>query len=410
LTLAELEERKTSMGYKFEREDIIDKGEKWNLDEFLNEIATSSQQETKAGIGKSVLYKVIQNWHKVEDDKGTLLRKITTTCGSVELLDKDYPYEGLDIPDPFIPIVDYPALNRVEGNTTADLLTHLQHGINDFFNLIIDAVKYGFFPPNLQDSRATIESPMKIAPGAKWVVNVNRLPDGSRVKDALSPMFSITPTSKEFFALIERLLERAEIASGASEDILMSGQTDPQEKATKTEYRAKAASTRLAGINLLMDVESLKRLGRVIWIMRLERLSYDEKYKLTRATEPAELGLEQINGRFDFDVPHLSGMAEREIKITKLKELLVSLADLGLLQAPPMIPVLHDILRRISHLSLLPEFDEIFPEEVMLELRGALENQVAQGEGATTATSKPGEIPEVVQAAMAEQELTGGGM
>jgi len=397
LTLAELVSRKTNMDYKFDIEDLKKNGEKMKEDEFLNELSTSSGQESKLSTGGTPRYRVISNWHEVEQEDGTILRKITTTCGDVELLDRDFPYEKLKITDLFIPVIGYPVLNRVEGTCTADLLKHLQHAINDFFNITIDAAKYGLFPPRLQDSRCKILTPEKTAPGVKWIGDMSGMPQGSTIKDAVVPMFNITPVGKDFFALIGVLRELAEIVSGAPEDILMGGTTDPEEKATKTTYRAKGAATRLQGISILSDVEVLKQLVRVMWVMRLERLPYGEKYQLEGGGEETpEFGLEEINGRFEFDVPHLSGMAEREIKVVRLEKLLIRLSELGFTAYPAVLPVVYDILAKIAELELITDFEEFFPPEIIAEIQ-ATPPAPTGGGGATTAGAGGGSPLDLVR-------------
>jgi len=378
LTFGELVTRKTTMKYKFDNEVLKKDGEKW-ADEFTDELRSATARETKTSAKGQKKYKVIENYHKVEDEDGKTMMKITTTCGDVELLDRDFPYEKLTNTDLFIPVIGYPILNQVEGNTTTDLLKHLQHAINDFFNITIDAGKYGLFPPRLRDSRARIINRQITGPGVEWEVDMQGGRDLTLDK-AIKQMFTVTPMSKDFFAMVDVLREIAEIVSGTPEDILMGAPTDPQEKATKTKFRAQGASARLAGINLLMDVGIMKKLAYVMWVMTLERLPYGDTYEIERTEgEPVELNIDAINGRLDFDVPHLSGMAEREIKVARLKELLVSLNELGLFAFPAMLPVLYILLKKIADASLIPNFEEIFPPDIIPQIQESMKMQAMQG-------------------------------
>lgn len=396
LTLGELVSRRKTMSYDVKDETgksltdsefvklIKEKGEKWTTqDDFNEEVQSSMAGETKEGTEWGTKYKVLENYHKVEDGDGNVMRKITTSTGDVTLWDRDYPYEKLDIPDPFVPVIGYPVLNRVEGISTADQMKHLQHAVNDFFNIIIDAGKYGLFPPRLRDSAYRIDSVQKTTPGAEWIVNV---PPGGNLNDGIKQLFTITPPGTEFFAIINVLRELAEITGGAPQDILSGPASSPDETATKTTARVKGMNTRLTGINILQDVEILKRIAQIMWIMTLERLPYDKTYNVG---EEQEFGIDDINGDFEFDVPHLSGLAEREAKIQKLQELLLSLKGTPFWNHPAMIPVIYLILKKLAEYSLLEEFAEIFPEELVAQIQAMPIGMGAPGEGIPTAGGSP---------------------
>lgn len=371
LTLAELVDRKTTHNYKFDEAVLKSKGEKWE-DEFTNKLAGEAKQEDKATVAASTRYKVIENYHLVEDEKGNVQAKKTVSCGDLELFDADFAYDKLKITDLFIPCVGYPIFNRVEGTTTVDLMKHLQHGINDFFNLVIDAAKYGLFPPNLRDSRTKITSERKITPGGEEVVDMTNMPPGSKLSDAIKQQFQVSPTSKDFFVLVDVLRELAEVVGGAPQDILMGVQSDPQEKATKTLLREKGANKRLAGISLMQDVEILKQLAYVIWTMILERLKYDEEYKVGKKS----FKLEDLMVEPEFDVPHLSGMAERELRIMQLDKLLVILQAMPFFNQPALLPVLYKVIQEKAKAELIPDFDEMFPEDIIAEIRAEMQAQM----------------------------------
>lgn len=375
LTLGELVSRYDTKMYEPKKEDqspmtkeeyiqaIKEKGEKWAIaDDWNEEVQTSMAGESKEGTSWGTKYKVLENYHKVEDEEGNISRKITTSTGNLVLWDRDYPYEKLDIPDPFVPIIGYPVLNQVEGITTADMMKHLQHATNDFFNIIIDAGKYGIFPPRMRDSQCNVVSKQITAPGVEWVIDV---PTGKTLEQCIRQLFTITPVGREFFEIIGVLRELAEIAGGAPMDILSAGISNPEETATKTVERTKGMNSRLSGINILQDVEIYKRIAYIMWIMTLERLSVDQKYPIGKGIE---FGIGDLNGEFEFDVPHLSGMAERDLKVKKLQDLLLILKGTPFWSHPAMVPVIYGILEKISEYSLLSEFKEIFPVKLVKDL------------------------------------------
>lgn len=371
LTLPELVSRKNTHDYSFSETELKSKGEKWT-DEFTNKVAAQAKQESKVTAGTSTRYKVIENYHLVEDEEGNVQAKKTVSCGDLELFDKNFAYDKLKITDLFIPCIGYPIFNRVEGTTTVDLMKHLQHGINDFFNLVIDAAKYGLFPPNLRDSRTKITSERKITPGGEQVVDMTEMPPGSKLGDAVKQQFQYSPTGKDFFSLGSLLIERAEIVAGAPLDILVGGESDPEEKATKTKMREQGANKRLAGISLMQDVEILKQLAYVIWTMILERLKYGEDYKIGKKS----FKLENLMGELEFDVPHLSGIAERELRIMQLDKLLLILQAMPFFQQPALLPVLYKVIQEKAKAELIPDFDEMFPKSVIVELQAEMQAQM----------------------------------
>ena len=371
LTLGELVSRKKSMGYKFEISELKQKGKLIGetVEKFRERIATVSAEETKEDIASPNKYEVIENFHIVESPEGKIYSQLTVSCGILKLKDVPYPYEKLKIPDPFIRLIGYPVLKRIEGNTTTDFMKHIQHALNDSFNLKMDYEKYNLFPPVIKDHRITIVNDMEIAPGAVWDAMVPA--DGvTTVQSGFKQLYNVSPTGKDFFVLVNMLREIAEVV-GNSQESLTGATTDPEEKATKTKLRAQAAGTRLTGISLLIDVQVLKNLGRIIWTMVLERLGVGEKYKIDQGFDQEgnpitlELGLDDLNGDLVFDVPHLSGLAERETKIEKLQKLFAIIAGLGIAH-PLMLKVIYGFLSKFAELDLVKEeFDEIFPPQVI---------------------------------------------
>ena len=374
LTLAELVSRKKSHRYKFTEADLKSKGEKWQ-DEFTNKLAGEAKQEDKATTVASSRYKVIENYHLVEDEQGNVQAKKTVSCGSIELFDGDFAYDKLKITDLFIPCVGYPMFNRIEGTTTVDLMKHLQHGINDFFNLVIDSAKYGLFPPNLRDSRTKIISKREITPGGEQVLDMGNMPQGSKVSDAIKQLFQTSPTGKDFFVLVDVLRELAEIVGAAPLDILVGGESAPEEKATKTTMRKEGANKRMAGISLMQDVEILKQLAYVIWTMILERLKYNEEYKVGKKS----FKLEDLMGELEFDVPHLSGIAERELRIMQLDKLLLILQGMPFFKQPALLPVLYKVIQEKAKAELISDFDEMFPETILVEIQAEVQAQMGAG-------------------------------
>jgi len=381
LTLAELVARKETRDYDFSIETLKAEGDFIDeQSEFQDVLQSDIKREQKGTVGPhKKRYRVLEMYHIVEKLDGTTEVKITTSCGKVTLLDRDFPYDKLQITDLFLPIVGYPILNRVEGNTTCDNMKYIQHAVNDFFNITIDFAKYGLFPPRLRDSRAKILSEQEVGPGVEWEVDMSWAQPGMSLQDVIGHIFESTPVGKEFFELISVLFDRAEVVSGTPEDLLMGATSDPEEKATKTNLRAQGAKGRLAGISLMQDVQTIKKLAYVLWTMRLERLAYGETYRIG-TEEETELKLEDINGRVVFGVPHLEGLAQKEMKRVRLDKLLADIVALPFGQRPEMLDVLYVLLQKRAELDLITDFEEIFPYELLQEIKNnmAAEQQAQQ--------------------------------
>jgi len=190
------------------------------------------------------------------------------------------------------------------------------------------------------------------------------MPFGSKITDAIKQLFEVSPTGKDFFALVNVLFERAEIVGRAPLDILLGAETNPEEKATKTNLRAQGSTNQMAGLSIMQDVEILKKLAWVIWTMTLERLPYDQKYKIGKK----EVVVQDLNVEVEFDVPHLSGLAERQVRIEKLDKLLVILSKMPFFGHPAMVPVLYEILKRKAKSEMIEDFEEIFPVSLVTDL------------------------------------------
>lgn len=383
LTTGELVARKKTRGYTFDLETLKQKGKKVAENDFRDRLRTGIKRESKKrSSSKVVRWEVLEMFHIVEEEekdeqgnltgKVTVKAKITTSCGEVELLDRDFPYEKLRITDLLIPVIGYPVLNQVEGNTTCDQMKYLQHAVNDFFNITIDAAKYGLFPPRIRDSRCKILNRQIVGPGCEYELDMTGVPDKS-VKDVVGQLFTMTPTSDKFFALINVLFERSEIAGGAPEDILQGTATNPDEKATKTRARIQGMSNRLQGLNLLSDAKIMSRVAYVFWAMTLERLPYGQRIDVRQGDQGIEMTIEDFNGQFHFAVPHLENMAEREIKVARLEKLMVSIGSMPFAQHPAMMPVMYTILKKMADLELITDFDEIFPPQVIMEIQAQME-------------------------------------
>lgn len=383
LTTGELVARKKTRNYTFDLETLKQKGDKVDENDFTDRLRTGIKRESKKRSSKEkVRWKVLEMFHLVEeeekDEQGnltgevTVKAKITTSCGKVELLDRDFPYEKLRITDLLIPVIGYPVLNQVEGNTTCDQMKYLQHAVNDFFNIIIDAGKYSLFPPRLRDSRAKILSRQEVGPGCEHELDMTDVPDKS-ISDVVGQLFTMTPMSDKFFALINVLFERSEIASGAPEDLLQGASTGQDEKATKTKLRAQGMSSRLQGLNLLSDAKIMSRVAYVFWAMTLERLPYGQKVEVQQTDQGVEMTIENFNGQFDFAVPHLENMAEREIKVARLEKLMMYISQMPFAQNPAMMPVMYTILKKMADLELINDFDEIFPPQVIGEIQAQMQ-------------------------------------
>jgi len=309
---------------------------------------------------------------------------VTVVCGDLELKNKKFFYDRLKFTDLFVPLIGYPILNRVEGTSTADLMKHPQHATNDIVNILIDYAKYGLFTPTLIDSRISILTEKRLYPGVMWKAQISGNTPLT-LDQSVKKLFDISPAVKEIRELIGFIIERAEIGGNAPDDLLMGVSSNPEEKATKSQLRAKAMNQKLAGISYLMFAEVLKKIAHVCWMMTLERLGVGEKYALEDESG-TEFGLSDINGHLGFDVPHLTGMAEREIKLNRLKELMGILGNLGLFQHPQMLPVLYRFLKKISEYSMITEFDEIIPPGTLDQI--AIPGQTGQGGDTGDALSK----------------------
>lgn len=322
-------------------------------------------QETEKA-GKIERFKVKKLRIKFEDEKGKLIKKIFTTCGKIKLKEEDWPYEKLDIPDVLIPLIGQPVVNRFEGTCTADLLKYPQHAVNHLINGAIDSFNYGLFSPQIWDSRVTLLNEMKIGPGTNLKV---RFDDNTlNVNNCVKQLFDVSPVDEKYLALANMLIERANITANVPQDILLGGETDPREKATKTQMRAKGASTRIAGIDILMLVQALSRLSYTLWCMLYEELELGDVYRIESAGdtgEASELTFDDIDGHFEFTVPHLSGYGDRERRATKLKEYYGAYGRDPILQHPQ---IRYNLMKEIAKAEDVPDFDKIFPPEIVEQI------------------------------------------
>jgi hypothetical protein len=373
LTTQEIFERKANGRYteSFTKTELDEKGEHMEGYDFLDSIYMSmgdASFQSKKGV-VSTLWKVKEMFHVVPEEKGEEIEyrtKITTVCGDLVLRDDDWVYEKLKPHDLFIPVVGYPVLGRLEGASTTDMMKYLQHVVNDIFNITLDVARYGLFPPRLRDSRCTILNERIIDAGIEWEIDMTSMPPGASIRDVTMQMFDITPTNKDFFALLNVLLERAEIISSSPTDILMGTSTDPTEKATKTERRWQAVNTRMQGISLLNDAWILRKLAYAFWCMTLEKLQVGEEggEKIEIEDLDAGFSLEDINGLFAFSVPHIEGLSQREADATKMQNLLVTLGAMPFAKDPSMFPVIYKIFYKLCELQMIPGLKELLPPEL----------------------------------------------
>lgn len=322
-------------------------------------------QETEKA-GKIERFKVKKLRIKFEDEDGKVIKKVFTTCGKIELKKEDWPYKKLDIPDVLIPLIDQPVVNRFEGTSTADLLKYPQHAVNHLINGAIDSFNYGLFSPRIWDSRVTLLNEMKIGPGVNLKVKFSG--GDLNVNTCTKELFDVSPVDEKYLALANMLIERANITANVPQDILLGGVTDPREKATKTQMRAKGASTRIAGINILMLVQALSRLSYTLWCMLYEELGLDDVYRIESAGdtgEASELTFDGIDGHFEFTVPHLSGYGDRERRADKLKEYYGAYAKDPILQHPQ---IRYNLMKEIAKADDVPDFEKIFPPEIVKQI------------------------------------------
>lgn len=356
LSLGEIVARKDSMGYEFDLQYLKDNGTKVSVNAFQEEVRSASGDSSRETTGIEQKYEVCEAYIKIEDQDGKVDKRFITSCGDVKLKDVPFPYDKLDIPDIFIPQIGYPILNQVEGITTADLLKHIQHATNDGFNILYDFMKYGLFGPRERDSRFKVLSEKKIGLGEEWEIQV---PSGMNLDQGSRQLLNVTPVDKDFFGIINTLRELSEIVGCIPPETGV--RTDPNEKLGKTEMRAQGISNRIAGIQVLQNVVALSQLGYVFWVLMLERLGIDEKYKIDNGKE---FTLNDLNGYFEFDCPHLSGLADNQIKATKWKEHYALIANDPLFSYPK---IRMNILKKIATLDGLDDYDEVVDKQTMEE-------------------------------------------
>jgi hypothetical protein len=118
----------------------------------------------------------------------------------------------------------------------------------------------------------------------------------------------------------------------------------------------------------MQDVEILKQLAYVIWVMTLERFQYGQKYELGGA----EFDLEGLMGDPEFDVPHLSGTAEREFRTAQLDKLLMILSKMPFWGSPALLPVLYKILQEKAKSEMITDFDELFPLQIVQQIQASV--------------------------------------
>ena len=373
LTTAEVMERKRNSRFTkpFTLLNLKEKGEHMEAYDFLDEIYLSMGQETKSQGVTSNLWKVKELFHIVQEEdaegNATFKTKITTVCGEVVLRDDDFPYQKLKFSDLFIPVIGYPVLGRCEGLTTTDMMKYIQHVVSDVFNITLDVARYGLHPPRLRRSDCKILNERIIDAGVEWEVDMSAMPDGTPIRDISMQMFDVTPTDKDFFALLNVLLERSEIISSSPSDILMGAPTDPNEKLGQTERRWQAVNARLQGIGLLNDAFILKKIAYAFWCMTLEVITPTAGSNV-KINQNIEFTLDQINGRFDFSVPHLEGLSQREADSQKLEKLLLTLNTMPFVKdptvAPVVAPIMWKIFYKLCELQMIPDLDKLLPKEM----------------------------------------------
>ena len=399
LTLSELRDRIETHDYKFDEEKLKQEGQKVDVDEFGEELKTEIGAETKQQHDGIQRYRVLENWAiipkpKDEDSKteGTVLRKRITSTGKVKLRETDFPYTKLDIP--LIPVSCYPNINQLEGISTADNGKHIQHAINDAFNIAYDSAKYGTFPPRLKDDRVTILNEEIITPGAEWDVNMGKLP--GKPTDYIQPMFQPNPAGKDYFVLFDVLRGILEQIINAPGDVMQASPTDVEEKATKTKLRAAGASTRLMG-NILSDVEVFKKMAFMIWAMGLESLEPEDKYQVELGYDEngdpiaRTLTVQDLIGDVYFDVPHLAGLMDKEAKAAELLNFYALVAQEPFFDPrfPPTLKARYEMLKRIAEAKAIPDFDKILPPGIVEQLTQFMVPAMSQPAGGGEETRTP---------------------
>lgn len=391
LTLSELRDRIETHNYEFDEEKLKTDGQKVDVDEFGEELKTDIGAETKEQHEGIQRYRVLENWAiiakpKDEDSKteGTVLRKRITSTGKVKLRETDFPYTKLDIP--LIPVTCYPNINQLEGISTADNGKHIQHAINDAFNIAYDSAKYGTFPPRIKDSRITVLNEEIITPGAEWEVEMGKGLQGKPL-DYMGPLFSPNPAGKDYFVLFDVLRGILEQVINAPGDVMQASPSDVEEKATKTKIRAAGASTRLMG-NILSDVGVFKKMAFMIWAMGLEGLEPEDEYQIELGYDEngdpisRTLTVQDLIGDVYFDVPHLSGLMEKDQKAAELLNFYALVAKEPFFDPrfPATLKARYEMLKRIAEAKMIPDFDQILPPKIVEEL----------GQFITTTMNQPG--------------------
>jgi hypothetical protein len=298
----------------------------------------------------------------------------------------------------------YPSNNVVEGQSTTDLLKHLQHAYNDSFNMAYDATNYGIFPPILKDAGVNILNEMNVGPGVVWDVEM-----GARVgkpTDYIGQMYQVSPMGKDFYILGTTIKAIADEVSGAHTDVMLGGATEKDEKATKTTLRAQGAITRLESVNIRSEVESIKRLAFLIWAVAIEGLAAGEEYELgieTGRGEIQKLTLDGINGRFEFAIPHLEGLAARQAEAEKLLAFWQIVANEVFFspQTKVGLGARYNYLKTLAENMEIQKVEELFPSMEAIGLEMA-ENMIKQQE-------MQKEMQKQAQTSEIMQMLSGGG-
>lgn len=417
LTLGELVERQETMGYKFNVDVLKKDGEKSEAYSFKEETKAAMEAETKSQGGGEPRWRVLQNYCLVENEEGKREWRFLVSSGKCVLKDVPFPYSLFKYP-PIVQIICYPGINDIEGICTVDLLKHIQHATNDAFNITYDANKYNIFPPLLEDSRVTIDE-HKIGPGVSWTVDMGNL--SGKPSDYIQQLYKVNPIGREFFVVLESLKGLAEQVAGAPQDLMQGLSGDKDEKATKTVLRAEATTTRMAGINILLEVEAMKRVAFLIWAITLERMGTEDKFEVSEGYsetgEPItrEIGLTELMGEFVFSVPHLEGLADDEENARKLLEFW------GVIREEPFFNPMNPLglIARYKYIKLIaeklrvPDFDKILPEEAVSQMVKQIAEMTAPEEEETpppTDRGLPTEGAMGIEQFLNPENMLGGGM
>ena len=286
----------------------------------LNDYAWEEEDQVGRGQGREVQknnYTLAEAWIKTIDESGHCSYKVywflpelskKEDNKKLEILDESTPEEMnmAGIGHPFVELVIRPRPNKLEGMSTADLLTPLQHELSDLHNQLQDVLNYTIYPQLLEESGAVL-SPRNRTFSPREIWTVSR-------KDAVGILHIPAINLEHIYANIKMVRETAQNTS-ASEDYIM-GSSFVKSDTTLGEARIKSAGAgRRIGLSILQVYKSVRKLKYKMLTLLRQTISPELEIALTgQAGQLKSFTAEDLLVNVDIFIPTLPALADKALK------------------------------------------------------------------------------------------------